>query len=82
MNEGNTVLPEQDAAEISLLDLALILAENLRILILAPLLAGLVALGAGFLMTPTFTATSRPNDSSRAKNTVPNPPTPSPESCR
>lgn len=43
----------------NLLDLALILAENLRVLILVPLLAGLVAIGVGFFMAPTFTATSK-----------------------
>lgn len=45
--------------EISLLDLALILAENLRTLILVPLAAGLIALGISFLITPTYTATTR-----------------------
>ena len=45
--------------EIGLLDLALLLAENLRILILVPLTAGFAALGIGYLITPTFTATTR-----------------------
>jgi len=45
--------------EISLLDLALVLAENLRLLILVPLAAGLAALGIGFLIAPTYTATAR-----------------------
>lgn len=45
--------------EISLLDLALVLAENIRILILVPLAAGLLALGNGYLTIPTFTATTR-----------------------
>lgn len=45
--------------EISLLDLLLVLAENLRILILIPLVAGLLALGNAYLTTPTFTATTR-----------------------
>lgn len=45
--------------EISLLDLALVLAEHLKLLIFVPLAAGLVALGIGFLITPTYTATAR-----------------------
>jgi uncharacterized protein involved in exopolysaccharide biosynthesis len=48
-----------DEGEISLLDLALVFAENLRLLILIPLAAGFVALGIGYLITPTFTATTR-----------------------
>ena len=42
--------------EISLLDLLAVLAENARLLIFGPLLAGIVALGISFLITPTFTA--------------------------
>jgi uncharacterized protein involved in exopolysaccharide biosynthesis len=42
--------------EISLLDLALVVAENLRLLVLGPLAAGLLALGISFAVTPTFTA--------------------------
>jgi len=49
--------PDDD--EISLLDLALVLAENWRTLVFAPLGAGLVALGISFLIKPTFTATTR-----------------------
>lgn len=56
-------MPEEplqpDVNEITLLDLALVLAENLRSLILVPLAAGLAALGIGFTITPTFTATAR-----------------------
>lgn len=48
----------EDENEINLLDLVLVLAENLRMLILVPLAAGLVALGIGYLITPTFTATA------------------------
>jgi uncharacterized protein involved in exopolysaccharide biosynthesis len=51
---------KQDSAdqeeEISLLDIALVVAENLRLLILGPLAVGLVALGCGFLIPPTYTA--------------------------
>lgn len=45
--------------EISLLDLLQVLAENLRLLLIAPLLVGLLALGGSYLITPTFTATTR-----------------------
>jgi tyrosine-protein kinase Etk/Wzc len=45
-----------DDDEISLLDLLQTVAENLRLLILGPLLVGLTALGVSFLVTPTFTA--------------------------
>ncbi|TAK86061.1 MAG: lipopolysaccharide biosynthesis protein [Betaproteobacteria bacterium] len=53
--------PETSGAdgELSFLDLALVLAENLRTLILVPIAAGLVALGISFLITPTYTATTR-----------------------
>ena len=45
-----------DEDEISLLDLLQTIAENLRLLVLGPVVAGLVALGAAFTITPTFTA--------------------------
>ncbi len=41
---------------LGLLDLAVPLAENLRLLIAGPLLAGLVALGITFVIAPTYTA--------------------------
>jgi uncharacterized protein involved in exopolysaccharide biosynthesis len=56
MEEANAT-PVGD--EISLLDLALLLGENLRILIFVPLTAGVVALGISFLLPPTYTATTR-----------------------
>ena len=59
MEEARAAHTEQDSDEISLLDLALVLAENLRLLIFVPLLAGLVALGISFLIPPTYTATTR-----------------------
>ena len=49
----------RDQSEIGLLDLAVLFAENLRLLILVPLAAGFAALGIGYLITPTFTATTR-----------------------
>ncbi len=49
----------QDDDEISLLDLLQVVADNLRLLILAPLAAGLLALGYSYSITPTFTATTK-----------------------
>lgn len=45
-----------DDDEISLLDLLQTVAENLRLLILGPLVVGLTALGVSFTIPPTFTA--------------------------
>jgi uncharacterized protein involved in exopolysaccharide biosynthesis len=42
--------------EISLLDLLQVVVENLRLLVLGPLAAGLLALGVSFVIAPTFTA--------------------------
>lgn len=48
--------PLQDEDEISLLDLLLVISENIKLLVIGPILAGLVALGASYLMTPVYTA--------------------------
>jgi uncharacterized protein involved in exopolysaccharide biosynthesis len=46
-----------DDDEISLLDLLLVISENIKLLILGPIFAGIVALGfSTFQMTPVFTA--------------------------
>lgn len=45
-----------DEDEISLLDLLQVVVDNLRLLILAPLAAGLLALGISFAIAPTYTA--------------------------
>ncbi len=45
--------------EISLLDLLQVVADNLRLLVLGSLAAGLLALGVSFLIPPTFTATAK-----------------------
>ena len=45
--------------DVDLLDLLQVVAENLRLLIIGPLLAGLVALGVTFVIAPTYTATTR-----------------------
>ena len=52
-----TAIEEDD--EISLLDLLQVVADNLRLLVLGPLAAGLLALGISFAIAPTFTATTK-----------------------
>ena len=47
-----------DDAEVSLLDLMQIVADNLRLLVGGSLLAGLTALGVSFAIAPTFTAST------------------------
>jgi uncharacterized protein involved in exopolysaccharide biosynthesis len=42
--------------EISLLDLLQVIVDNLRLLVLGPLVSGLAALGICFTITPTYTA--------------------------
>jgi tyrosine-protein kinase Etk/Wzc len=54
-NTHNPSEPEDD--EISLLDLLQTIVDNLRLLILGPLVVGLAALGISFAVPPTFTAT-------------------------
>jgi uncharacterized protein involved in exopolysaccharide biosynthesis len=53
-NTHNPSEPEDD--EISLLDLLQTIVDNLRLLILGPLVVGLAALGYSFNIPPTFTA--------------------------
>lgn len=48
-----------DNDEISLIDLLQVILDNLKLLILVPLAAGLVALGITYLIPPTFTATTK-----------------------
>ncbi|MCB8747119.1 hypothetical protein LHU53_09395 [Rhodoferax sp. U2-2l] len=45
---------EPQESEISLMDLLLVVAENIKLLILGPLLVGLVALGIGFTLPQSF----------------------------
>jgi uncharacterized protein involved in exopolysaccharide biosynthesis len=47
---------DDDDEGISLLDIAVTLAENLKLLIVGPIVAGLAALGIAYLITPVFTA--------------------------
>jgi tyrosine-protein kinase Etk/Wzc len=49
--------PDDD--EISFLNLLQVVADNLRLLVLGPLAAGLLALGYSFTIAPTFTATTK-----------------------
>jgi len=51
--------PAAEDEETSLLDLLQVVVENLRLLVLVPLVLGLVALGIAFAIPPTFTATTR-----------------------
>jgi len=48
--------PADSDDEIDLLDLLQTIVDNLRLLILGPLVAGLAALGISFVIPPTFTA--------------------------
>lgn len=59
MEESQAASATPDDDEISLLDVALVLAENWRTLVLVPLAAGLIALGISFLIPPTYTAVTR-----------------------
>lgn len=60
MTDQVPVQPGQDDAgdEVDLLGLLQVIAENLRLLVLGSLAAGVAALGISFLITPTFTATT------------------------
>ena len=45
--------------DVDLLDLLQVVADNLRLLIVGPLVVGLLALGISFAIKPTFTATTK-----------------------
>jgi tyrosine-protein kinase Etk/Wzc len=53
---ADTGMPSSDEDEISLLDLLQTIVDNLRLLVLGPLAAGVIALGCSFLIAPTYTA--------------------------
>jgi uncharacterized protein involved in exopolysaccharide biosynthesis len=60
-----------DEDEISLLDLFVTISENLKLLILGPLIVGIVTLAFSFLLTPMFTAKTSilpPNPSGNTAN--------------
>ena len=48
-----------DDDEISLLDLLQVVADNLRLLVIGPLVAGLLTLGYSYTIAPTYTATTK-----------------------
>ena len=52
-----TQLPEPAEDDISLLDLLQTIVDNLRLLVIGPLVVGLTALGISFAVPPTYTAT-------------------------
>ena len=56
---ANQIDAPEDDDEISLLDLLQVVVDNLRLLVLGPLLIGLAALGYTFTIAPTFTATTK-----------------------
>ncbi|HRK39012.1 MAG TPA: Wzz/FepE/Etk N-terminal domain-containing protein [Burkholderiaceae bacterium] len=56
-NTENQSIAEDD--EISLLDLLQTIAENIKLLVLGPLVVGLAALGISFTIPPTYTANTR-----------------------
>jgi tyrosine-protein kinase Etk/Wzc len=55
----NQTIETAEDDEISLLDLLQVVVDNLRLLVLGPLMAGLLALGITFAIPPTFTATTK-----------------------
>lgn len=57
LHASDTVTQQPDD-EISLLDLLATLTDNLRLLVLGPIVVGLLALGITFLVTPTYESRS------------------------
>ena len=55
-SENKVEADQSEDDEISLLDLLLVVVENLRLLVLGPLVVGLVALGVSYMIPPTYTA--------------------------
>jgi tyrosine-protein kinase Etk/Wzc len=55
-NAQGSIGDMQDDDEISLLDLLQVIVDNLRLLVLGPLVCGLAALGYSFTIPPTYTA--------------------------
>ena len=54
MNEEVPVAPSSTTEDFGLLDLLVTLAENIKLLIIGPLVIGLCALGISFLVPPTY----------------------------
>jgi tyrosine-protein kinase Etk/Wzc len=59
MHVNTAGLSDASDDEISLLDLLQVVVDNLRLLVLGPLVVGLAALGVTFAIAPTFTATTK-----------------------
>jgi tyrosine-protein kinase Etk/Wzc len=53
---ANEIEHSDDGDEITLLDLGVVVAENLRLLVLGPLVAAVAAFGVCFLVSPIYTA--------------------------
>jgi tyrosine-protein kinase Etk/Wzc len=51
-------IPSEDQ-EISFLDILQVLVDNLKLLVIGPLVAGLLALGYSYTIVPTFTSTTK-----------------------
>jgi tyrosine-protein kinase Etk/Wzc len=58
-SEAQQSMPNVEEDEISLLDLLQVVVDNLRLLVLAPLAVGVLALGYTFTIVPTFNATTK-----------------------
>lgn len=67
----DSAAPHIEDDEIDLLDLLVVIAENLKLLILAPLLVGLAALGIAFAVPKTFESQSILNTSKPGLNVSP-----------
>lgn len=60
MGNSNSAPRRTDSGDdIDLLNIALVLAQNARVMLIGSLAAGLIALGISFLIPPTFVATTR-----------------------
>ena len=63
MNENNkftvSEAVDQESEEISVLDLLQVIVDNLRLLVIVPLLIGFTALGGSFLIAPTYTSVTQ-----------------------
>lgn len=59
MSEYNNTSGQETEDEISLLDLLQTVVENLRLLVLGPLLVGSTVLGLSYFITPTYTASTQ-----------------------
>ena len=54
--QDETMINNESESDSSMLDLLAVVADNLKLLIFGPLLAGLVAFGVTFLMPQTYTS--------------------------